>query len=167
MRIIVIFFFLVILGSCSYSDSFYYQLESILGVNSVSFENEFKKDEFLSFSGEGYSINVLNLSDITINEFLNSVDKAKYPVYRNGFKTIRWKKTPMSPEFKETKELVIKYFVQDTKRKNYQREIAEVMNSNDAYYSFYYKSVEDNILEIVFFLVDVKTKKMYIVNNKI
>jgi len=119
MRIIILSFILSILVGCNNSDKIDSNLESILGNSSIRFEKEYSKDESLSLSGEGYSIQVLILSKETIDKFINFERKTEYPAIKNGFKTSTWEKTPINSNLINVQELVVNYFVKDNKQKTY------------------------------------------------
>ncbi len=142
------------------------ELDSILGLEEPSFKVEFTKNDFFTFNGEGYSIQVLKLSDETIQSFIDQ-DKSLFPVDKKGFTSKRWVKNPITVEEKEIEELVTTYFIKDEKSKRYQDDITKLLKSDRGYYSYYFKSIDESINYVLFFLVDTDTKKLYVVNTEI
>jgi hypothetical protein len=142
------------------------ELNSILGLEEPSFKVEFAKNDFFTFNGEGYSIQVLKLSDETIQSFIDQ-DKTLFPIDKRGFTVKRWVKNPITVEEKEIEELVTTYFIKDNKSKKYQNDIAKLLKSDRGYYSYYFKSMDESINSVLFFLVDTDTKKLYAVNTEI
>jgi hypothetical protein len=63
-------YLLVFLLGCS-PNNVTKELDSILGLEEPSFKVEFTKNDFFTFNGEGYSIQVLKLSDETIQSFID------------------------------------------------------------------------------------------------
>ena len=102
----------------------------------------------------------------TIQSFIDR-DKSLFPVDKKGFIVKRWVKNPITVEEKEIEELVTTYFIKDEKSKRYQDDITKLLKSDRGYYSYYFKSIDESINYVLFFLVDTDTKKLYVVNTEI
>ncbi|WP_282079628.1 hypothetical protein [Aquimarina algiphila] len=157
--IMIIFFF-----SCTTTEV---KLEPILGVKDVIFNMEFSNVDYLSMSGEGFSISIYDISTKSTKDFLNSNEKLNYPEYKEGFKHISWTKAPLKNELKEVINLSVGYYSRNDKVQNYQSEIKKNLEGTDSYYAVDYKEEENNIIEIYLYVFDSETRKLYCVYNNV
>lgn len=142
------------------------KLDSIIGIQSVNFKEEYCFDE-PSTAGEGFRMIVLSLSEETTKSFVESSDKSTFPLEKGNYTVNHWQRVPIAPNWQEAEEMVTNYFIHNETAKAYQNQIERVLNSESSFYAFYYRSVVGNIVDIKFFLIDPSTNKMYIIMNKI
>lgn len=160
------FVLLFLMFSCS--DYIYnnQELKSILGVEVVIEKRIFSKMEWSGFQGEGYTINVYQLSDPIIQNFLDSNRYKVHPVLIDDLetKTEKWRKTPMTKKFEEVKFMVTRYFTKDEKVLEFQKVIEDKLNSEGTYFAFYYKGNSlDEANQVYFFLIDPISNRFYVV----
>jgi hypothetical protein len=160
---ILILFLPLTLNACSDCSI---KLDSIVSVQSISFKEEYCFDE-PSTAGEGFKMIVLSLAEETTKSFVESSDKSIFPLEKTNYTVNHWQRTPITPKWQEANELVTNYFLHNETAKAYQNQIEQVLNGQNSFYAFYYRSVVGNIVDIQFFLIDTSTNKMYIIMNKI
>lgn len=145
------------------------KLEPILGIKDVNFSKEFSNGDYLSISGEGYSISIYNISEKSTKDFLNLSDKLNYPEHTDGegFKHISWIKTPIKNELNEVINLSTAYYSRNKEIVSYQKKIREYLKGSISYYAVDYKEEENNIIEIYLYVFDPNTNKLYCIYNNI
>jgi len=143
------------------------QLEPVLGVKNVVFDKKFSYGDYLSMSGEGFSISIYDISIQSAQDFLNSNEKLNYPEHKEGYKHISWVKTPLKNELKEVINLSAGYYSKNDKVKNYQKEIRKNLLSTNSYYAVDYIEEEQNIIEIYLYVFDPEIGRLYCVYNSV
>lgn len=154
----------LVITCCSSPTRINEELEKALGTSIESTKSIYHDDEFGGFN-EGYSIDIVELTVKTIKAFQNSVNNNQYPLKKYDWQVFSWRKTPVLDSLDQIEALVLNYYVLD-ERERYQDEMRELMQSeDDVYYSFYFKEVAGNIIAVDFYLIDIESKKVYMVKS--
>ena len=163
LLLIIPLFFLISCQSKVYKDD----LPKILGVEDVKITNSQGIDEFAGF-GEGYTLEIYELSESTINAFIN--DASKILPEKNGtaagWLKHDWRSTPMDSSYIEIFNICLNYYSGNRKLEGLIVEIKKVLQKPDVYYSFYYKPDKDSPQDVLLFILDLQSRKLYIMDQQ-
>ena len=131
----------------------------------------FQYDSPRAFTGDGYSISVYSLPP-SIETRFSVADETLvnfFPVrpgYRNHWKTVFWQKTPLLPEFEKYADFALSEYVQDSPAKLQEHfdNIRKALSTSGNYFAFFYNDPGSYIGDIDFFLIDLRNKRLYIIN---
>ncbi|WP_299213266.1 hypothetical protein [uncultured Dokdonia sp.] len=125
--------------------------------------------DYLSFSGEGYSMASYSISDETLSTIINNIENSDFdlPKAEDKYSKKNWAKTPLAKKYSEVELLATSYSSDKEKLTNIQKKIKQLLNSNNNYHSFYYREVSENIIDIELFIIDVEEKKIYYVSHSV
>lgn len=152
------------------SNVFKDDLPKILGVSNVEIQDSQGTDEFGGF-GEGYTLEVYELSEKTVKAFINLTAKNLPDKKEEGknWEKHDWSKTPIDTSYNGVLSLVLNYR-SSTKLENQLNDIKKLLEKPDVYYSFYYYSneeVKEYIEDAQFFILDVQSRKLYTIESNI
>ena len=143
------------------SSVFKKEVSELLNVNNAEIVNSKGTDEFGGF-GEGYTIEVYELSDKTIKDFENKKTK-ELPVKKDDstWQKKDWSKTPIDSSFSEIFIMGLNYSSGNKKIETELKEIKQLVEKSEVYYSFYYKPDKENPQDVQLFILDVPSRKLY------
>lgn len=153
------------LGSCD-TLVFKNELPEILGVNKIEIvANEVIADISSTF-GEGYGMEVYELSESTVQAFLNMTSKT-LPDKGEKWQKHDWSKVPIDNSFSEVLDVALGYYNRDKDLETHLNAIKKMLVQGNAYYSFYYKPDRDNPQNVQLFVLDIQKKKLYAIDSNI
>lgn len=157
---------LVLLFSCQ-SGVFKDKLPEILGISNVEIKDNHGTDEFGGF-GEGYTLEIYELSESTVNSFIDRTSKILPDKKEKAtWKKYDWQKTPVDSSYNEILIMSLNYSGGNKKLETELSEIKKVLEKPEVYYSFYYSPNKDNPQDAQFFVLDVQTGKLYVIESKV
>ncbi len=166
MKKIILSIYLFSILSCQ-SDLYKNDLSKILGISNIEITNNQGTDEFGGF-GEGYSLEVYELSENTVNSFIKQSSKKLPDKIENSVEWQKkdWSEIPADSSFNEIFIVCLNYSSGNKKLETQLNEIKTILN-NGAYYSFYFKPNKLNPQTVQLFIFDTKGKKLYIIDSSI
>lgn len=167
-RLIFIIFLCLFLSSCN-SLFFKDALSPILGVEKVEVENSQTLDEWAGVQGDGFILEVYELSEKTVQSFIKQSSK-KLPDKKEKNKNWRkydWSKTPIDSSYNEVFITCLNYSSNSKKLKAQLNEIKKLIEKEGVYYSFYYRPDKENPQAVQLFILDVQSRKFYAVDQQI
>lgn len=143
-------------------------LSQILGVSDIEVKNSQGTDEFGGF-GEGYTLEEYELSEKTVQAFINNASKTLPDKKEEGknWQKKDWSKVPVDSSYSEILTMCLNYSSGSTKLETQLNEIKKMLEKIEVYYSFYYKPDEDNPQDAQLFILDVQSRKVYVIESNI
>lgn len=135
----------------------------ILGINNVEGKLEKNIDKFAGF-GEFYIIEIYDLSDRTIDSFINRSDKLLPE--KEEYKNRKWESTPFDSTYKEIINMALNYYDGNKTIIQLQQEIQNIISDKNNYYSFYYKPDIYNPQYVQLFILDLYKKRIFIIESQ-
>lgn len=167
-RLIFIVFLCLFLSSCN-SLFFMDALSAILGVEKVEVENSQTLDEWAGVQGDGFILEVYELSEKTVQSFIKQSSK-NLPDKKEKNKNWRkydWSKTPIDSSYNEVFITCLNYSSNSEKLKAQLNEIKKLIEKEGVYYSFYYRPDKENPQAVQLFILDVQSRKFYAIDQQI
>lgn len=161
-------FFFLFLSSCNTS-FFKDDLTSILGVEKVEIENSQTLDEWAGAQGDGFILEVYELSEKTVQAFINLSSK-NLPNKKEEDKKWQkydWRKVPVDSSYNEVFIMCLNYSSDRKKLKVQLNEIKKLMEKEGVYYSFYYRPNKENPQNVQLFILNVQSRKFYAIDQQI
>lgn len=157
---------IAILSSCAEERP---ALDDIIGTKIKVVEKEDQYGDSFSLSGEGYTGLVYSISTKENSEILLAeLRKANLPASKKPLNRKGWSQTPIEKEEKQVTEICSSYFTKDKGFLDFQKKIEEILQSRgNNYYCYYFKEVDDNIIELELYLIDSHNSKLYIVKTSV
>lgn len=167
-RLIFSAFIFLFLSSCNTS-FFKDDLSPILGVEKVEIENNQTLDEWAGLQGDGFILEVYELSEKTVQTFINQPAKNLPDKKEDGknWQKYNWNKTPVDSSYNEVFIMCLNYSSNSEKIKVQLNEIKKLIEKEGAYYSFYYRPDKENPQNVQLFILDVQSKKLYAIDQQI
>ncbi len=144
------------------------KLPEILGIPDVEILNNNTITDVFGGFGEGYTLEVYELSKETVEAFVTESNK-RLPDKKNWQKR-DWSQTPIDTSYNEVWVMALNYYSSDKKLENHLSEIKQLVESTRAYYSFYYnpnEEVKEYIEDVQLFILDTESKQLYIIESNI
>lgn len=168
-RLIFSTFLFLFLSSCSTS-FFKDDLSLKLDIEKVEIENSKTLDEWAGMQGDGFILEVYDLSEKTIQDFENKSSK-ELPDKKEkdeNWQKYNWSKTPVDSSFNKVFIMCLNYSSDNQELKTQLNEIGKLIEREDgAYYSFYYKPDKENPQNVQLFILDSKNRKLYAIDQQI
>jgi hypothetical protein len=165
---IICVFILSTLNSCNTS-LFKNNLSQILGIKKVEIENSYIFDEWAGPHGDGFILEIYKLSEITIQNFISTSNKIlpeKTEKNKNWQKQ-NWSILPIDSSYNEVFIMGLNYMPNDKKIKAQLEIINKVAFKKGVFCSFYYSPNKENPRQLQLFLLDVQSKKLYMIEQKL
>lgn len=152
--------------SCQ-STVFKNDISKLLNVSDAEITSSKGIDEFGGY-GEGYSIEVYQLSEKTILDFKDNLVK-KLPMKKDTdiWQKKDWSYTPIDSSFKEIFIMGLNYSSGNKKIEAELNEIKLLIEKSKVYYSFYFKPDIESPQEIQLFILDEQSRKLYVIEMDI
>lgn len=149
------------------SNVFKDEVSELLNISNAEILSSKGIDEFGGF-GEGYTIEVYELSDKTITDFKNKTTK-ELPVKKSDTTWLKkdWSNTPIDSSFNEIFIMGLNYSSGNNKIETELKEIKQLMVKSEVYYSFYYKPDKENPQDVQLFILDIPSKRLYTIESNI
>lgn len=167
-RLVFIYFLFFLLSSCN---NYFYKndLPLILGIENVEIKNSQRIDEWAGMHGDGFILEIYELSETTIQAFINRSSKNIPNKKENGkiWKKYNWSKIPIDSSFREIFIMCLNYSSDNQKLKAQLNEIKKLIEKEGVYCSFYYRPDSENPQNVQLFILDVKGKKIYAIDQQI
>jgi len=157
-------FFIVILTACNNNMS-ENEIVEIFKLNDDDLKFIDSSDRFGGF-GEGFSLEEYEISKKATLIFLNDNNK-NLPINNLGLKKIDWKVTPVNDSYDELFIMCLNYSNGNNVLEDKLDEIKTILKGKDVYYSFYYKSEIINPTDAKLFILDIKTRRVYVIESNI
>jgi hypothetical protein len=167
-RLIFSIFLSILLGGCN-SSFFKDDLSLILDVENVEIENYQTIDEWAGMQGEGFIFEVFELSEKTIQTFINQSSK-NLPDKKEeseNWQKYNWDKVPVNSSYKEIFSMCLNYSSNSQKIKVKLNELKKLIEKDGVYYSFYYKPEIENPQNVQLFILDIESRKFYVIDQQI
>jgi hypothetical protein len=167
-RLIFSNFLFLFLSSCSNS-FFKDDLSFLLDVEKVEIENSKTLDEWAGMQGDGFILEVYDLSEKTIQAFENKSSK-ELPDKKEkdeNWQKYNWTTPPVDISFNEVFIMCLNYSSDNQELKNQLNEIKKLIEKEGVYYSFYYKPDKENPQYVQLFILDSKSRKLYMIDQQI
>ncbi|MDB5232744.1 MAG: hypothetical protein JWN76_3549 [Chitinophagaceae bacterium] len=167
-RLIFSAFLFLFLSSCNTS-FIKDDLSSILGVEKVEIENRQTLDEWAGKQGDGFILEVYELSEKTVQTFIKQSSKNLPDKKEEGknWQKYNWNKAPVDSSYNEVFIMCLNYSSDSEKLKVQLNEIKKVMENEGVYYSFYYRPDKENPQNVQLFILDVQSRKLYTIDQQI
>lgn len=167
-RLIFSAFLFLFLSSCNTS-FFKDDLSQILGVEKVEIENSQMLDEWAGTQGDGFILEVYELSEKTVQTFIDQSSKNLPDKNEEGkdWQKYNWSKAPVDSSYNEVFIMCLDYASDSKKLKVQLNEIKKVMENEGVYYSFYYRPYKENPQNVQLFILDVQSRKLYTIDQQI
>ncbi|RZJ91412.1 MAG: hypothetical protein EOO20_05145 [Chryseobacterium sp.] len=167
-RLIFIVFLCLFLSSCNV---FFFKdaLSPILGVEKVEVENSQTLDEWAGVQGDGFILEVYELSEKTVQSFIKQSSK-NLPDKKEKNKNWRkydWSKTPIDSSYNEVFIMSLNYSSNSEKLKVQLNEMRKLIEKEGVYYSFFYRPDKENPQAVQLFILDVQSRKFYAIDQQI
>jgi hypothetical protein len=165
MKYIYILLIAITFSGCSTKSRTNEELEIVLGMKMEDPQLIFKNDIMGGFN-EGYTLEVIKLSDKDIQNFHIILRSQDYPLEDQNWQVIKWKESPIEDSLVGVEELILNYHIKDNTTRAFQDEIRKLLGGqNEVYYSAYYKEVADNVVSVKFYLIDLRSKKIFMIKS--
>jgi phage-related protein len=167
-KLILSVFPLIFLSSCNTS-FLKDDLSSILGMEKVEIENNQTLDDWAGNQGEGFILEVYELSEKTVQTFINQSSK-RLPDKKEKVKNWQkydWRIVPVDSSFNEVFIMCLNYSSDNQKLKTQLDEIKLLIKNEKVYYSFYYRPDKENPQNAQLFILDTKSRKFYAIDQQI
>ena len=167
-RLIFCTFLFLFVSSCNTS-FFKDDLSQILGVEKVEIENSQMLDEWAGTQGDGFILEVYELSEKTVQTFIDQSSKNLPDKKDEGkdWQKYNWSKAPVDSSYNEVFIICLNYSGNSEKLKVQLNEIKKVMENERVYYSFYYRPDKENPQNVQLFILDVQSRKLYTIDQQI
>jgi hypothetical protein len=154
-------------NSCSYS--FEKDLRKILGLSHIKINNKQEFSEWKGFQGDGFILEIYDLSEETVNNFDN-LSLKRLPNKKEENKKWRkhdWYLFPIDSSYNEIFIMCLNYHSNSEEINCKLKQIKQLMRTNKFYCSFYYNSIQQNINSVQLFLLDVSEYKLYVIDQQL
>jgi hypothetical protein len=155
-------------GSSVYSD--YRMTSALIGSGFFLGQPLFQYDSERSFNGDGYTIIIYRLSDNIARKydqpgpgFFNEYPQPN--AYRSEWQRKHWHPTPVIQDDRKYLDFALSESVRDTHLDNALSTLRRLSESTDSYYSYFCKSLGDQVSNLDFFLLNTREKVLIIVNH--
>lgn len=167
-RLIFSAFLFLFLSSCNTS-FFKDDLSQILGVEKVEIENIQTLDEWAGTQGDGFVLEVYELSEKTVATFINQSSKnlPDKKEENKNWQKYNWNKTPVDSSFSEIFMMCLNYSSDSQELKAQLNEIKQLIEKEGLYYSFYYRPDKENPQNVQLFILDIQNRKLYTIDQQI
>lgn len=167
-RLIFSGFFFLLLSSCNTS-FFKDDLSPILGLEKVEIENSQTLDEWAGTQGDGFILEVYELSEKTVQTFINQSSKNLPDKKEEGknWQKYNWGKVPVDSSYNEIFIMSLNYSSDNPKLKAQLNEIKKLIEKDGVYCSFYYRPDRENPQTAQLFILDVESRKFYAIDQQI
>lgn len=167
-RLICSVFLSLFLSSCNTS-FFKGDLSPILGLEKVEIENSQTLDEWAGAQGDGFILEVYELSEKTVQAFINQSVKNLPNKKEEGknWQKYNWSKAPVDSSYNEVFIMCLNYSSDSEKLKTQLNEIKKLIEKEGVYYSFYYRPDKENPQNAQLFILDVQSRKLYAIDQQI
>lgn len=167
-RFILIAILLSSLFSCN-TAIFKDDLSEILGIEKVEIENIEVISECCGLQGDGYFLEIYELSEKTIDAFKNRAQKTlpNRKEQNENWQKNNWSKMPIDSAYNEIFDVCFNFLANDKKLKHQIDDLNELINHGNVYYSFYYKPNKESPQKVIFFLLDIQGHKLYVIDQKV
>jgi len=143
------------------------ELPKLLGVNKVEIISNRAIEDIPSTFGEGYGIEVYELSQNTVQSFLNRTSKVLPEKAEEKWQKYDWNKVPVDNSFSEVFDVALNYYNRDKALETQLNIIKKILIQGNAYCAFYYKPDRDNPQNVQFFILNLQDRKLYIIDSNI
>lgn len=167
--IVVILCVICILGSLVVMsrDKYLYanNLNQILGLEHVAIEDKKLADSWAV--GEWYICESYRLDSASIRSFLSiTAPKNNFYLSDNKWKRVNWEKLPVKDAYSDIVSMIVNYAANASVNKTI-NDIKNVLTFNNGYYSFLAQPSASNPEKILFCLLDIKGRCLYVVDLKL
>jgi hypothetical protein len=156
------------LSSCNTS-FFKDDLSQILGVEKVEIKNSQTLDEWAGMQGDGFILEIYDLSEKTVQAFKDKPLKNLPDKKEEGkeWKKYNWSTFPVDSSYNEVFIMCLNYSSDSEKLKVQLNEIKKLMGKEEVYYSFYYRPDKNNPQNVQLFILDIQSRKLYTIDQQI
>lgn len=166
IAIIVIGIIICLISFCAFfydNDRYIYlnKITQILDVENVEIKSK-SIVESLGI-GEWYICETYNLAQENLNVFF--AEKKQNKLYLTDSLWIRkdWDKLPINSQYNEIRDMVVNYMA-TKKIEQRTNEMHQIISGNEGYYSFLCQPSIENPQKVLFFLLDKKNNKLFVVD---
>lgn len=144
------------------------QNHGVFGVYVNLSNPKFEYDSPRSFNGDGYSITIYTLPLSIRKRFENAdqeflTESPKPPLYRHEWFAEHWRRCPFDQKFDNYLSFALSEYGNDELNSRFS-DIRKAMNGDQCYYSFFAQKL-DYVSNIDFFIVDLESNLLYIINH--
>lgn len=156
-----LFVLLMVFSSCN---SFYFNndLQNILGLADIEITDKYTNEDLAGLSGEGIIFERYKLSDKTIQKFQDKIIKNNRSYFKDN--VFVWDKTPIDSASKEPLSMIVDYSTNNTEMQKAVKEIKNIICKPNIYHAFIY---EENNDHVVCFFIDIDSKTLYAIDQRI
>jgi len=159
-----LFILSVILFSCDRDPYNEVNLRSVLGVNVEIKKKILYDDSWSGIQGEGFTIYGYELSEETIERFINNKEKSFFSqsLQDQDWKSYGWESTPVKNEYEEISNMLTTYWNGHSKQQAIVNKIKPILNNVGSYYAFRSKGGIEYPSFVKFFLINPTEKMLYV-----
>lgn len=161
---IVIYISLLVLIGC-HKPIFKERIPIIFGIDNFELKVIANFDEFGGF-GEGYTFEIYEVSEGGIQAFINlKVKEISQYKDDSSWKKVDWELAPADKLNEEVLIMCLNYANGNSKLKMFLTDAKKALQKEETYYSFYYKPNLENPQDVQLFIIDVRQKKLYVIES--
>ncbi len=166
-NLILLTFVIVFFGSCQ-NKYFEKDLPKLMNVENIEIVNVQTLDEWGGSQGDGFILEVYELSQHTVDSFIKRTYK-KLPEKENRESWFKydWSKVPIDTSYIEIQTMTLNYSASNEKLNKILNEIKTVLNKKETYNAFYYKPNKENPNNVEMFVLDTETNKFYAIDQQL